>query len=127
EAGLFAVLAATAQRFWLPLILALVLADGAIAIVGRALTRAALSAVLKPAGALAAGNKLLNVLFSLGYATGPAVGGAVVATAGVQASLVTTAGLFGVMAVTLATARTLPAASGDADHSWSERLRDGIA
>src|SRR3954464_6686351 len=35
EAGLFAVLAATTQRFWLPLILALVLADGAIAIVGR--------------------------------------------------------------------------------------------
>jgi hypothetical protein len=127
EAGLFAALAATTERFWLPLILALVLADGAIAIVGRALTRAALSAILKPAGALAAGNKFLNVLFSLGYATGPALGGAVVAAAGVRSSLVVTSGLFGLMALTLATARTLPAASGDADHSWSERLRDGLA
>ena len=127
ETALFAVLAGLAGRFSLPVVLALVLADGAVAIVGRALSRAAIAAVLKPAGGLETGNRLLNVLFSLAYATGPALAGVVVAAAGVSASLVITAGLFALMALTLATARTLPAASGDADRSWRERLRDGLA
>jgi predicted MFS family arabinose efflux permease len=127
EAALFAALAAATGRFWLPLILGLVLVDGALAIVGRALTRAAVAAVLKPEGGLPAGNKLLNVLFALGYATGPAIGGAVVATAGVRASLVATAGVFAVMAFTLATARSLPAAAGDAERSWLKHLREGLA
>jgi MFS family permease len=127
EAALFAVLVAVADRFWLPLVLLLVLADGAVAIVGRALTRAAVASVLKPHGGLDAGNKLLNVLFSLAYATGPALGGVVVAAAGVRASLVVTSAVFALMALTLATARTLPPASGDADRSWVQRLRDGLA
>jgi len=127
ETGVFGVLAATTGRFWLPLVLVLVLADGAAAIVGRALTRAAVAAVLKPAGDLAAGNKLLNVLFSLGYATGPALGGVVVAAAGVGASLAGTAAIFALMALTLAGARSLPGASGDTQRSWAERLRHGVA
>jgi len=127
EAALFAALAATAADFRLPVVLALVLADGAVAIVARALTRAAVAAALKPDGALEAGNKLLNVLFSLGYACGPALGGVVVAVAGVRASLLVTAGGFALMAVILATARTLPSASGDGDRSWIARLRDGLA
>lgn len=127
EAGLFAILVLVAERFWLPLVLLLVLADGAVAIVGRALTRAAVAAVLKPAGSLDAGNRLLNVLFSLAYATGPALGGVVVAAAGVRASLVVTSVVFALMALTLATARTLPPASGDADRSWVQRLREGLA
>jgi predicted MFS family arabinose efflux permease len=127
EAALFAVLVVVAGRFWLPLVLVLVLADGAIAIVGRALSRAAIAAVLKPEGSLDAGNKLLNVLFSVAYATGPALGGVVVAAAGVRASLVVTAAVFALMALTLATARSLPPASGDADASWVRRLREGLA
>jgi predicted MFS family arabinose efflux permease len=127
EAAVFALLVAVADRFWLPLVLLLVLADGAVAIVGRALTRAAVAAVLTPSRALDAGNKLLNVLFSLAYATGPALGGVVVAAAGVSASLVVTSAIFALMAVTLATARTLPPAAGAADRSWMERLRDGVA
>jgi predicted MFS family arabinose efflux permease len=127
EAALFAALAVSAGRLWLPAVLALVLADGAVAIVGRALSRAAVAAVLNPSGALDAGNKLLNVLFSLAYATGPALAGGAVALAGVRASLAVTAAIFALMALTLATARTLPPASGDADRSWVQRLRDGLA
>jgi predicted MFS family arabinose efflux permease len=127
EAVLFGVLAATEAHFRLPLVLAIVLLDGAVAIVGRALTRAAVAAALKPHGALEAGNKLLNVLFSLGYALGPALGGLVVAAAGVRASLLVTAGGFALMALTLGTARTLSTAAGDGDRSWTARLREGLA
>jgi predicted MFS family arabinose efflux permease len=127
EAALFAVLALVAGRFWLPVVLVLVLADGVVAIVGRALSRAAVAAVLKPHGSLDAGNRVLNVLFSVAYATGPALGGVVVAAAGARASLAVTAGIFALMALTLATARTLPPASADADRSWVRRLRDGLA
>jgi len=127
EAILYVALVVAAGRFWLPLVLVLAIGDGAIAIVGRALTRAAVSAALKPEGSLDAGNKLLNVSLSVAYATGPALGGVVVAAAGVQASLAATAVVFATMALTLATARTLPAAHGESDRSWSQRLREGVA
>ena len=68
-----------AERFWLPAVLALALADGAVAIAGRALTRAAVAATLKPSGSLEAGNRLLNVAFSIAFAAGPALAGLVVA------------------------------------------------
>jgi MFS family permease len=127
EAALFAALVAVSGRFSLPVLLALALADGAVAIVARALTRAAVAAALKPTGALEAGNKVLNVLFSIAYATGPAVAGVVVAAAGVRVSLMVCAGLFGLMALALATARSLPSAPGGGDRSWMTRLRGGLA
>jgi MFS family permease len=126
EAALFAALVAVSGRFSLPVLLALALADGVIAIVARALTRATVAAALKPTGALEAGNKVLNVLFSIAYATGPAVAGVVVAAAGVRVSLAICAGLFGLMALTLATARSLPSAPAAGDRSWMERLRGGL-
>src|SRR4051812_5215404 len=52
ETVLFVVLATVAGRFSLPVVLVLVLADGLVAIVGRALSRAAIAAVLKPEGEL---------------------------------------------------------------------------
>jgi predicted MFS family arabinose efflux permease len=127
EALLFGALAALAGRAPLDVLLVLALADGAVAIVGRALTRAAVVAALEPAGMLADGNKLLNVGFSLAFATGPAIAGLVVAVAGAGVSLAVTAALFATMAFTLATARSLPAASGAGDRSWRTRLRQGIA
>ena len=127
EAALFAGLVAVSARFCLPALVLLAFVDGAIAIAGRALTRAAVAAVLKPVGALEAGNKLLNVLFSIAYAAGPALAGAVVAGVGVGASLAVNASLFGVMALTLATARALPPARADGDHRWRRRLRAGVA
>jgi hypothetical protein len=126
EAVLFAALVVATGHFWLPVVIALALADGAVAIAGRALTRASVAAALKPLGLLESGNKVLNVLFSLAYATGPALAGAVVAAAGVATSLSVTAGLFGLMALTLATSRSLPAARTGGDHSWRRRLRGGV-
>jgi Transmembrane secretion effector len=127
EAGLFAALALTAERAPLAVVLGLALLDGALALVGRALTRAAVAAALKPSGGLEAGNRLLNILFSVAYATGPALAGAVVAVAGLRPSLAVTAGLFGLMTLALATTRSLPAAPAEADRSWRARLREGVA
>jgi predicted MFS family arabinose efflux permease len=126
EAALFAGLAVLSGRFWLPAVIVLALADGAIAIVGRGLTRAAVAAALEPSGTLAAGNKLLNVCFSIAYATGPGIAGIVSATGGPGASLAITAGLFTAMAVALATCRTLPEAHGTGDRSWRTRLVEGL-
>src|SRR5215207_9898682 len=87
EAALFAGLVVVAERFWLPAVLALAFADGAVAIAGRALTRAAVAATLRPVDALQEGNRLLNVAFAIAFAAGPALAGVIVATAGVSASL----------------------------------------
>ena len=127
EAALFAAIAALSGGAPLPVLIVLALADGAVAIVGRALTRAAVAAALEPSGTLAEGNKLLNVCFSVAFATGPAIAGLVVAAAGTAASLAVTAGLFALMAVLLAASRSLPAAHGDGDRSWRARLREGVA
>src|SRR4051812_32828140 len=113
DALLYAVLVAVSGRFSLAIVLTLALADGAIGWVGRGLRRAAVSCVLKPGGSLDAGNKLLNVSLSVASAAGPALGGVVVATAGVRASLAVTSGVFLLMALALATSRTLPAAAGE--------------
>ena len=126
EAALFAAIAALSTGAPLPVLIVLALADGAVAIVGRALTRAAVAAALEPSGTLAEGNKLLNVCFSVAFATGPAIAGLVVAAAGTAASLGVTAGLFALMAVLLAASRSLPAAHGDGDRSWRARLREGV-
>jgi hypothetical protein len=127
EAALFGAIAVVAGSAPLAVVVALALADGAVAIVGRCLTRAAVAAALEPAGLLDAGNKLLNVGFSLAFATGPAIAGVVVALAGTGVSLTITAALFAAMAFTLGSARSLPGASGPGDRSWRARLRDGVA
>jgi predicted MFS family arabinose efflux permease len=111
EAAIFAVLALLTSSPWLPLVLVLAAADGILALVGRALTRGAVAATLKPDGQLDAGNTLLNVSFSLSFAIGPAIGGLVIAAWGVAAGLWVSAGLFAAMTVTLATSRALPPAS----------------
>jgi predicted MFS family arabinose efflux permease len=126
EAAAFTALAVLATRFWLPAVLVLALADGAVAIVGRALTRAAVAAALAPTGALAEGNKVINVCFAIAFATGPALAGVVTAAAGAAASLGVTAGLFAAMAAVLATSRALPRGHGDADRSWRARLAGGL-
>jgi predicted MFS family arabinose efflux permease len=126
EAGIFAALALLTSAPWLPLILLLAAVDGTLALVGRALTRAAVAADLKPDGELEAGNTLLNVSFSLCFAVGPALGGLVVAGYGVSAALWVSAAIFVAMTVTLATSRSLPPAHADAGEGWLARLRAGI-
>jgi predicted MFS family arabinose efflux permease len=126
EAALFASLSLLSGRFLLPVVLALALADGLLAIVGRALTRAAVAAAVKPVGGLEAANKLLNVVFSVALAVGPALGGLVVAAGGAGVSLAVAAGLFGLMALALVSCRTLPPAPEAGVDSWRDRLQSGL-
>jgi predicted MFS family arabinose efflux permease len=126
EAGIFAALALLSSAPWLPLILALATVDGILALVGRALTRAAVAATLKPDGQLEAGNTLLNVSFSVCFAIGPALGGLMVAGFGIGAALWVSAAIFAAMTVTLATSRSLPPAHADAVDGWLTRLRAGL-
>jgi predicted MFS family arabinose efflux permease len=126
EACIFAALALLTSAPWLPLVLLLAAVDGTLALVGRALTRAAVAATLKPDGQLEAGNTLLNVAFSLSFAVGPALGGLMVAGFGVAAALWTSAAIFLAMTLTLATSRSLPPSHADAADGWLARLRAGL-
>jgi predicted MFS family arabinose efflux permease len=126
EAAIFLALALVSSAPWLPLVLLLAAVDGILALVGRALTRAAVAATLKPDGQLEAGNTLLNVSFSLCFAIGPALGGLLVAGFGIAAALWVSAAIFLAMALTLATSRALPPARADAGEGWLVRLRAGL-
>ncbi|HEX7300871.1 MAG TPA: MFS transporter [Solirubrobacteraceae bacterium] len=127
EATIFAALALLATTTpWLGLVLALAAVDGTLALVGRALTRAAVAATLKPHDQLEPGNALLNVSFALCFAIGPALGGLVVAGYGVGAALWVSAAIFVAMAVTLATSSSLPPAHAPTEDSWMTRLRAGL-
>lgn len=126
EALVFCALAALAGNFSLPAVLVLALADGALALTGRALTRASVAAALTPSGTLREGNALLNVLFAIAFAVGPAAGGLVVSVAGIAASLLVSAGIFALMACTLATSRDLPSARPDVPAPWRARVVEGL-
>src|SRR3954447_4271582 len=108
EAVTFTVLALTVGSFSLPLVIALAIVDGTLAIAARAFTRASASAVLTPADQLRQGNAIINVGFTGAGALGPALGGLVVAGLGVQTALFCDAASFLVVAATLAFARALP-------------------
>ena len=127
EAAIFAALALMTSSPLLVLVLVLAAADGTLALVGRALTRAAVAATLKPTGDLDAGNTLLNVSFSLCFAIGPAIGGLVIVAWGVSAALWVSAGLFAAMSITLVTSRSLPPAHADVGETWLARVRAGIS
>jgi MFS family permease len=128
EAAAFAVLALLASDFALAAVLAIATFDGAIASAARALTRASAAAVLAPAGQLREGNALLNVAFTAGAAIGPALGGLVVAGAGVEVALLADAASFICVAALLAATRSLPTPATEAgEHGWSVRLKRGLA
>jgi predicted MFS family arabinose efflux permease len=127
EAAVFALLAILAYDSpWIPLVLVLAAVDGTLALVGRALTRAAVAATLKPVGELEPGNALLNVSFSVCFAAGPALGGLAVATGGISAALWVSAGLFAAMTLALATSRALPPGHAEVGEGWLARLRAGL-
>ncbi len=75
EAVLFGALAALAHRSPVAVILVLAFADGTVALVARAIARAASVSVLNPVGLLEEGNALMNTLFSICFMLGPALGG----------------------------------------------------
>ncbi len=65
EAAAFACLALFVDDFSLAPVIALAAIDGALALAGRALTRAVVATALEPSGELRAGNALLNVALKL--------------------------------------------------------------
>ncbi len=128
EAAAFGVLAllAGAEHFSLAAVVALAAIDGALALAGRALTRAVVATALEPTGELRAGNAVLNVAFTGGAAVGPALAGLVVAGFGVQSALLLDAVSFYVVAWILFSAGTMPQAEPEAGR-MRDRVRAGLA
>jgi MFS family permease len=126
EAAAFGVLALLAGDFSLPAVIAVATIDGALALTGRALTRAVVAAQLEPTGELRAGNALLNVAFTGGAAIGPGLAGLVVAGFGVQTALLLDAASFYAIAWILLTAGPMPRADPE-EGRMRDRVRAGIA
>jgi predicted MFS family arabinose efflux permease len=123
EAATFALLALVASGdFVLPLVLALGLIDGALAITGRSLTRGAVAAVLQPAGLLKEGNALMNIGFAVSSVGGAALAGLLIAEFSVATALLVDAASFLTIAVILAATRGLPSVHVERE-PWRERFR----
>jgi hypothetical protein len=132
EAVTFGVLALLTHHFSLPLVLTLLALDGTLAVLARAITRGALTSVMKPAGLLREGNALLNIALAPAFAAGGALAGVIVAAAGADVALIVDAVSFGFAALLTGTLRGLPAyepsADGDEDEEdWRGRLRGALA
>jgi MFS family permease len=127
EALAFAALAvvAGADGFVLPLVLALGLLDGALAITARGLTRGAVATVLQPRGLLREGNALMNIGFALSSVGGAALAGLLIAQFSVATALWADAASFAAIAVLLACTRGLPAVQLDRE-PFRERFRAGL-
>src|SRR3954453_3887764 len=130
EAGGFAGMAALAGL--VPALVALAAVCGGAALVARAITRAAVAAALSDEAddglALRRGNGLLNVVFSVAFAVGPAVAGGAVATLGAPATLAAGAAVFAVMAL-IARMAVLPTLAVDAEEDgdgWWDKLARGV-
>jgi MFS family permease len=126
EAAAFACLALFVNDFSLAPVIVLAAIDGALALAGRALTRAVVATALEPSGELRAGNAILNVAFTGGAAVGPALAGLVVAGFGVQAALLLDAVSFYVIAMILFTAGSMPHAEPEPGR-MRERVRAGLS
>jgi MFS family permease len=126
EAAAFGGLALLAGDFSLALVVALAAVDGALALAGRALTRAVVATDLEPSGELRAGNALLNVAFTGGAALGPALAGLVVAGLGVQTALLLDAVSFYIVAWILFSAGQMPQAEPEPGR-MRDRVRAGLA
>jgi MFS family permease len=126
EAAAFGGLALLAADFSLVPVVILAAVDGALALAGRALTRAVVATALEPSGELRAGNALLNVAFTGGAAIGPALAGLVVAGVGVQSALLLDAASFYAIAWILFTVGSMPQAEPEPGR-MRERVRAGVA
>jgi MFS family permease len=126
EAAAFGGLALLATNFSLAGVIALAAVDGALALTGRALTRAVVAVLLERDDELRSGNALLNIAFTGGAAIGPGLAGLIVAGFGVQTALLLNAISFYVIAWILLTAGTLPQAEPEPGR-MRDRVRAGIA
>src|SRR3954453_17679573 len=125
EAAVFGALALLAGHFSLALVVVLAAVDGALALAGRALTRAVVATALETTGELRAGNAVLNVAFTGGAAIGPALAGLVVAGFGVQSALLLDAVSFYAIAWILFTAGAMPHAEPEPGR-MRDRVRAGF-
>ncbi len=125
EAAAFGGLALLSGSFSLAGVIALAAVDGALALTGRALTRAVVASLLEPAGELRSGNAVLNMAFTGAAALGPGIAGLVVAGFGVQSALLLDAASFYLIAWILFTAGALPRAEPEPG-LVRERLRAGL-
>jgi MFS family permease len=126
EAAAFGGLALLATNFSLAGVIALAAVDGALALTGRALTRAVVAVLLERDDELRSGNALLNIAFTGGAAIGPGLAGLIVAGFGVQTALLLNAISFYAIAWILLTAGTLPQAEPEPGR-MRDRVRAGIA
>ena len=126
EALTFAALALVAAGdFLLPLVLALGLVDGALALTARSLTRAGVAALLQPAGQLKEGNALMNIGFAVASVGGAALAGLLIAEFGIVTALLVDAASFLAIAAILSATRGLPAIHVDRS-AWRERFGAGV-
>jgi MFS family permease len=125
EAAAFGVLALLAGNFSLAAVVAVAAVDGALALAGRALTRAVVATALEPTGELRAGNAVLNIAFTGGAAVGPALAGLVVAGFGVQSALLLDAASFYLIAWILFSAGEMPQADPE-EGRMRDRVRAGL-
>ena len=105
---------------------ALALADGAIAVTARALTRGAIARILQPVHLLREGNAMLNIGFAVAVVGGSALGGLLVSEFGLAVALLADAASFVAIAIVLALARDLPRPPGE-PQAPVERRRGGLA
>lgn len=126
EAAAFGALALLVDEFSLAAVIGLAAVDGALALAGRALTRAVVATALEPSGELRAGNAILNVFFTGGAAVGPALAGLVVAGFGVQSALLLDAVSFYAVAWILFTAGSMPQAEPEPGR-MRDRVRAGLS
>jgi len=125
EALVFVALALLAGSFSLAAVLVLALVDGALMLTARGLSRGAVNAVLQPTGQLREGNGLLNMGFAAASVGGAALGGLLVDVFGIQTALLVDAASFAVIAVVLATCRSLPRTETEPE-PFLERMREGL-
>ncbi len=124
EAVLFAGLAVAAGHFTMPVILALSMLDGILAITAKALTRSATAAGLIEQHLLREGNGILNLGLMSSTACAPMIAGALVAWRGPRSALLVDAGTFLITALIIGTAVGVRVQS-DADATFLSRLRKG--
>ena len=128
QAALFLAIAATLDSVGLLAILILVALDGLIAPTARALSRATLVAVTRPAGLHREGNAVVNVVFTANGVLAPAVGGVLVALMSPAAVLVLDAASFVLAAAALATCRLPHAAAASRERGGAVgSLTDALA
>jgi MFS family permease len=126
QALVFGALAVLEPNFSLGPVIALAALGGGLAISGRALSRAAAAAAATPYGLLREANAFLNIGFTVGAATGPALAGLVVAGAGPRTALFADAASFGLVAILMATASGMPRTQVERAGSI-ERMRRAIS